>query len=409
MKRILAILFLIPTYLWPASLVVGPGKPYTTIAAGINAMLPLNEDLVVYFIVPTLQYATPGTIAPTAGWNGYKVQIVGMKSLPNVVAYGEDGKVLELDGEGKLAFSYDLVEGIDGVEGRFTGQQMSAYIKDRLGSTRVTLLEDGAVSEAQMYYSYGKEVSLKSSASKTREKFTGKEHDNDGIAGEAEVDLDYFGARYYDSDLGVWISPDPARQFHSPYLYAGNGTNPINSVDADGNEIKIEGLNSEGEGAFWAGIKEESIRNSEFGTVVNTLMASEYLLTIVFATEGDNGYVYDQSTPENVLGILGMMSGRQFYISPRGGTIFFNMYDKPRESVNGIVEGTAIINLAHELWHAYDGVSGKLWVGYNPMHWIENRPPGPNGIPKTELGAFGFENRFRKSMGVGERMRYQRK
>jgi RHS repeat-associated protein len=43
------------------------------------------------------------------------------------------------------------------------------------------------------------------------------------------------GARYYDADIGMWISPDPARQFHSLYSYAGNGTNPINGTDKDGN------------------------------------------------------------------------------------------------------------------------------------------------------------------------------
>ena len=40
------------------------------------------------------------------------------------------------------------------------------------------------------------------------------------------------GARYYDSDLGMWISADPARQFPSPYEYGGN--NPIGHVDPDG-------------------------------------------------------------------------------------------------------------------------------------------------------------------------------
>ena len=61
--------------------------------------------------------------------------------------------------------------------------------------------------------------------------FTGKEH-------EEETELDYFGARYYDADLALWISPDRARQFYNPYLYAGNGYNPINGVDPDGNSIE---------------------------------------------------------------------------------------------------------------------------------------------------------------------------
>ena len=37
--------------------------------------------------------------------------------------------------------------------------------------------------------------------------------------------------------LGMWISVDPKRQFASPYLYAGNGYNPVNVIDEDGNFI----------------------------------------------------------------------------------------------------------------------------------------------------------------------------
>ena len=46
--------------------------------------------------------------------------------------------------------------------------------------------------------------------------------------------LNYFGARYLDPMLGMWISMDPKRLFDSPYLYAGNGYNPVNGVDPDG-------------------------------------------------------------------------------------------------------------------------------------------------------------------------------
>ncbi|MBN1112465.1 MAG: hypothetical protein JXA53_06065 [Bacteroidales bacterium] len=45
----------------------------------------------------------------------------------------------------------------------------------------------------------------------------------------------YFGARYYDSDLSVWLRVDPyAPMFpsESPYCYAGN--NPLGYVDASG-------------------------------------------------------------------------------------------------------------------------------------------------------------------------------
>lgn len=37
----------------------------------------------------------------------------------------------------------------------------------------------------------------------------------------------------------MWISVDLKRQFASPYLYAGNGVNPVNAIDPDGNVISI--------------------------------------------------------------------------------------------------------------------------------------------------------------------------
>lgn len=49
--------------------------------------------------------------------------------------------------------------------------------------------------------------------------------------------LDDFGARYLDPMLGMWTGVDPARQFASPYLYAGNGTNSIGYYDGAGDYL----------------------------------------------------------------------------------------------------------------------------------------------------------------------------
>jgi RHS repeat-associated protein len=109
------------------------------------------------------------------------------------------------------------------------------YLKDHLGSTRETYsLGQGKVKYAVNYYPYGKEFGGTSpQTDDVTENFTGKELD-DGI------NLSYFGARYYDADLGLWISPDPSRQFPDPYSYTGNGINPVNGTDPDGRQIGME-------------------------------------------------------------------------------------------------------------------------------------------------------------------------
>jgi RHS repeat-associated protein len=77
-------------------------------------------------------------------------------------------------------------------------------------------------------------------------KFTGKERD-------AETGYDYFGARYYGSNTGRWMSPDwangasavPYADFSDPQtlnLYAYVRNNPIANSDPIGHNIIMDGL-----------------------------------------------------------------------------------------------------------------------------------------------------------------------
>ncbi|MCR4738267.1 MAG: RHS repeat-associated core domain-containing protein [Bacteroidales bacterium] len=57
---------------------------------------------------------------------------------------------------------------------------------------------------------------------------------------DAETGLSYFGARYYSSDLSIWLSVDPMSDKYpslSPYVYCAN--NPIKLVDPNGEYLEV--------------------------------------------------------------------------------------------------------------------------------------------------------------------------
>lgn len=128
-------------------------------------------------------------------------------------------------GEGRISYEDD-------------NEEFYAYLKDHLGSTRMTIDEFGTPVEADLYTAHGEEISLIEADEETAEKFTGKELDKDGaVEGLSDVTvadgmgLNYFGWRYYDPAVGLWISLDPKEQFWSGYAYSSN---PISTIDPDG-------------------------------------------------------------------------------------------------------------------------------------------------------------------------------
>ncbi len=119
------------------------------------------------------------------------------------------------------------------------------FVADHLGSTSVELASGGWPVWQTEYTPFGQEIQnnnptppqLATGAS-TPFKFTGKERDQ-------ESGLDYFGARYYGSNMGRWMSPDwsndpdavPYASLENPQslnLYAYVRNNPLSHNDPDG-------------------------------------------------------------------------------------------------------------------------------------------------------------------------------
>ena len=95
----------------------------------------------------------------------------------------------------------------------------SSYITDR----------EGRITQHTEYIAFGEVLFEEHSTSKTMPYlFNGKELDT-------ETGLYYYGARYYDPRVSLWLNVDPlAEKTMTPYAYTNN--NPIMLVDPDGRE-----------------------------------------------------------------------------------------------------------------------------------------------------------------------------
>ena len=104
------------------------------------------------------------------------------------------------------------------------------YHPDHLGSSSWITTTNGTVKQHLHYLPWGETyVDQKSNRfDRVRYTFSAKEKD-------AETGYSYFGARYYSSDLSIWLSVDPMSDkyaYQSGYVYCGN--NPIKIIDPNG-------------------------------------------------------------------------------------------------------------------------------------------------------------------------------
>jgi len=156
---------------------------------------------------------------------GRRVQryIVGGKENTKFIYDGED--VLVDDNNGTLT-KYLNGEGIDNKLRSQTGNDVKYFLADHLGSTNGLTDASGNLTEQTSYDSFGNATTNLS----TRYQFTGREYDN-------FTGLHYYRARFYDANLGRFISEDPigfAGGDINLYGYVRN--NSLNNIDPRGLE-----------------------------------------------------------------------------------------------------------------------------------------------------------------------------
>ncbi|MBL6445373.1 hypothetical protein JMN32_03585 [Fulvivirga sp. 29W222] len=142
----------------------------------------------------------------------------------NLKFLADDGSILTAGKSGKIPPGQIIGDSPNNTE-----QFQYFYHPDHLGSTSFVTDASGEVYQHLEYFAFGETfVEEHSNTHRTPYLFNGKELDD-------ETGLYYFGARYYDPQVSIWLSSDPLADLApnwSPYIYTFN--NPLKLKDPNG-------------------------------------------------------------------------------------------------------------------------------------------------------------------------------
>ena len=185
------------------------------------------------------------------------------------------------------------------------------YHSDHLGSSSLITDGTGALVQHIEYVPFGETfIDERNGNWSTPFLFNGKEKDE-------ETGLHYYGARYYDSRLGVWLSVDPLgekKPWMTSYHYCSN--NPMNRIDPDGRD---DIFSSSGRFLYKTpegnNIRIQKGKSLLLPSQTGNSLSNRALMRIVFHYVDQKGYIgtfgVDGSENDNRLG----------YIEPANGTV----------------------------------------------------------------------------------------
>jgi RHS repeat-associated protein len=180
---------------------------------------------------------------------------------------------------------------VDGVIGNTTAK-VYYYHTDNVGSIRKITNSKGAVVWDASYAAFGSQIQ-QSGAIEELHSFTGKELDS-------ETGLYYFNARWYDSELGRFISEDPEADPNNPNLYVYCRNNPLAFIDITGlatvtvyvkNLVKLENATSKWKYPTW---NSQQIASCNDRGRINSMVIDYIRLK-------DSSYGGDLSNPKGIL------------------------------------------------------------------------------------------------------------
>jgi RHS repeat-associated protein len=272
------------------------------------------------------------------------------------------------------------------------------YLNDPLGSRRVQTDSLGVVEQSCTSLPYGDGESC--GTTPTEHLFTGKERDT-------ESGNDYFGARYYASSMGRFMSPDPLLNSGRPgnpqtwnrYTYGLNNplrnTDPTGLYTCSGDKSQCSGVSDALKAAKGAlgNLKKGSAEYNALSSAISS-----------YGKAGvDNGvhvgFGATSGAASTTVGVMADANGNKVTTAdnPTGQNI--NVTVDP--SKNGSTNQEAI-NLAHEGSHVADG---SALVGALPMNLSGSDAVlgGPLNMTsyQTEMKAYGVSSYAAQGLGLG--------
>jgi RHS repeat-associated protein len=217
--------------------------------------------------------------------------------------------------------------------------------------------------------------------------------------------LFYYGARYYDPKVSVWLSVDPKASKYpslSPYAFVAN--NPLNMIDPNGMEIEIVGADGSTT-TYTPGMEydgDDKYTSNVVAAYNEAYSASDEAKSHIDNTVNtDNVYSVVQGE-ENNFSPVQLVDANTGESSSGGGTITFNPngqevpVQRSEGSLTSKMEASPLMGLMHETVHASRHEDG-LW----------NSVPEFQGVPVEELETSHIENIMRSQMGMPLRTHYQ--
>lgn len=235
--------FLTKYYFAGKILIASQRVPNTTLAATRSSGPIRLAALTLPSGTPVLEIAVRPDVAPLLGLALLATLLclcaVPGRTRPMLVGRLRRGPILALTvAFGITTFPWPLL--VRPAQAQAPRGEFAYYHLNHLGSTEMVTSESGAVMLHIRYAPFGGLLGYFGPDGR-RLGNVGCEQlracrDFTGYQRESAIGLHYAGARFYDSDIALFQTHDPARQFANPYTYAA--WNPTNLTDANGELIE---------------------------------------------------------------------------------------------------------------------------------------------------------------------------